>query len=76
MQYFCLINDSKKNNWQKIDQIHYVPSYGIVLAGLVFKPQETITFLEKNALQDKLMQDLMSNYTSYNTCLYDKRVIL
>ena len=77
LSYF--IKDSNKiSKWgdKEKEDIHDVPKYGIVLAGFIFKPTETMEILEANGMQDKVISDLLNNDTSYNTNLYDKKVKL
>lgn len=70
-----LANLGEVYQMQKV-KTHTVAQYGIILMGFIFKLDDTMRVLEENGIQDRVLQDIMANQLSYNTCLYDKKVDL
>lgn len=53
---------------------HNVSQYGIILTGFIFKLEETMRILEERGIQDKAIQDIMTNYMDYTNNEYDRKV--
>jgi hypothetical protein len=53
---------------------HNVGQYGIFLVGFIFKIEETMKLLEAHGIQDKVVQDIMSNHLLYTGSEYDRKV--
>ena len=53
---------------------HNVGKYGIVLVGFIFRPADTMEMLEKYGIQDKVIQDIMTNNQAYSSTEYDRQV--
>ena len=54
---------------------HNVAQYGIILAGFIFMTEQTMKLLEQHGIQDKVLQDIMTNQISYTSCEYDRKVV-
>lgn len=53
---------------------HNVGQYGIILVGLIFKLEQTMRLLEEQGIQDKVIQDIMTNHMLYTSSEYDRKV--
>lgn len=57
------------------DTRHNVPKLGTILCGFVFKPKETIGFLESKGVLDQIIKSFISNYTQHSSSEYNKKVV-
>ena len=57
-----------------LDKKHNVGQYGIILAGFIFRLNDTMKVIEENGIQDKVLQEILANYSAYNSSDYDRKV--